>query len=660
MVCAVCNQKSVKSFQCEIKDFTQQNVKFKGKEANLYFSLKLPLYTRGYALQVQRAKIYQKLRICKKKESFQKITTVLNQGFNEKLVSFANPLSMVRLLCCWSIVPTAKKDGKKLRNILTNLTYSPMNLMLNQRFNKESDASEKHRIKEPFYILFYFTGDLKSIINKFNKIVSNPKFRKKVESSIFREFLLEIPAIPVYRHERQNEKALQGWGHFKNSWNILFQKSNDSDFVLEKKSLSIIRPLLSLNRFEISKLCIFWHLPVYPDKSNQKVGFLRNRVRKQLLPTIKLFFNSRIENVLFQFSEIFSAEDSYMNQLTNELVKKLIMSKTSGESAQFFYNETNFDPRHEKIKKTLQPVTHGDPVCEIFTLSLHFLKSSSFQIFVKPKKLCKKVSTSFLSSEQLEKSVTKSKISFPFWNVFLNSRSLPGQKQLRVTRNRRSRKYQAQAFKNTFISPFYVNYSLISYIEHNRLIYLLSWAKLKVINIKFFHFSVTHLFKKVDRNVEIFYPIQTIPRYSMPLGAAFWIWNRKFCLAKELNENLRGKEGNALLITFNKEFNYNINPQSTSAEFWQKRGTITFYQNFVKSKLSHNKKMGNIFTRKFFIKFDTLEMKKKEIYWPLIFSFLPLALQRRFVKLFLLNQNWKKIRYSQIEHFIAVVKKLSL
>ena len=58
-----------------------------------------------------------------------------------------------------------------------------------------------------------------------------------------------------------------------------------------------------------------------------------------------------------------------------------------------------------------------------------------------------------------------------------------------------------------------------------------------------------------------------------------------------------------------------------------------------------------------FYKFDKLERDKKEIYWPLIISFLPKAIQRRFVKLFLVNQNLKQVRYSQIEQFLSIIKK---
>ena len=120
------------------------------------------------------------------------------------------------------------------------------------------------------------------------------------------------------------------------------ESSEICELYLEKNP-STIRPLLALNRFDISKLCIYWELPVYPDQSNQKMSFLRNRVRKQLLPTIKLFFNSRIENVLLQFAEIFYDEDHYINQITNKLFSKLDSASTFAHSPPTLRSDGYYD-----------------------------------------------------------------------------------------------------------------------------------------------------------------------------------------------------------------------------------------------------------------------------------------------------------------------------
>ena len=81
----------------------------------------------------------------------------------------------------------------------------------------------------------------------------------------------------------------------------------------------LARPLLSVHRFDLKKLSIFWNLPIYPDKSNQKKNYYRNRIRKQLLPTLRFFFNPQIDNIFFQFSEITSTEQIYLDIILNRL-----------------------------------------------------------------------------------------------------------------------------------------------------------------------------------------------------------------------------------------------------------------------------------------------------------------------------------------------------
>lgn len=81
----------------------------------------------------------------------------------------------------------------------------------------------------------------------------------------------------------------------------------------------LARPLLSVHRFDLKKLSIFWNLPIYPDKSNQTKNYYRNRIRKQLLPTLRFFFNPQIDNIFFQFSEITSTEQIYLDIILNRL-----------------------------------------------------------------------------------------------------------------------------------------------------------------------------------------------------------------------------------------------------------------------------------------------------------------------------------------------------
>ena len=115
----------------------------------------------------------------------------------------------------------------------------------------------------------------------------------------------------------------------------------------------------------------------------------------------------------------------------------------------------------------------------------------------------------------------------------------------------------------------------------------------------------------------------------------------------------------SLLSTSVKELTHGmLSPKISLTKPGRKKSSI-FSKAISVLNISHNKKMNTIFIHNFFFRFNTLELKRKEIYWPIVISFLPLALQRRIVKLFLLNQNWKNIRYSQIENFLAIQKNFS-
>jgi hypothetical protein len=116
------------------------------------------------------------------------------------------------------------------------------------------------------------------------------------------------------------------------SWRILFFKNffikliNRNIFFIFKKlfyKFLLIRPLLLFNRFEIKKFLFFWKLPVFPDKTNHKLKFHRNRIRYQLLPTLRFFFNRQIDNNFFSFVNLLNNENYYLNFLSTRLLTKI-------------------------------------------------------------------------------------------------------------------------------------------------------------------------------------------------------------------------------------------------------------------------------------------------------------------------------------------------
>ena len=70
-----------------------------------------------------------------------------------------------------------------------------------------------------------------------------------------------------------------------------------------KTNYTIVRPLINCSRRTITMACVLSKLPVYPDLTNAKVRYSRNRLRKQIIPSLQFFFNPQVEKALFKFSE---------------------------------------------------------------------------------------------------------------------------------------------------------------------------------------------------------------------------------------------------------------------------------------------------------------------------------------------------------------------
>ena len=87
-----------------------------------------------------------------------------------------------------------------------------------------------------------------------------------------------------------------------------------------QNSFKVNRPLLNVHRLEIRQFVRFWKLPIYSDQSNEKTNYLRNKIRKQLMPTLRIFFNPQIDTVLLNFVEIQKNEQLYFRNVLKLLL----------------------------------------------------------------------------------------------------------------------------------------------------------------------------------------------------------------------------------------------------------------------------------------------------------------------------------------------------
>lgn len=85
-------------------------------------------------------------------------------------------------------------------------------------------------------------------------------------------------------------------------------------FYKKSKTLYLIRPLLIINRLEVFKLVLFWGLPVFVDSTNKLTNFRRNRLRHQICPILRIFFNPKIEIAILRFIETANFEKNYFQR----------------------------------------------------------------------------------------------------------------------------------------------------------------------------------------------------------------------------------------------------------------------------------------------------------------------------------------------------------
>ena len=108
--------------------------------------------------------------------------------------------------------------------------------------------------------------------------------------------------------------------HNNDSFNIFYRK---------REKISLIRPLLVVNRFQVLRISAFLRLPVYIDSTNKLINFRRSRLRYQIVPLFKIFFNPKINVALDRVIAITNCENSYFtNHLKN--IEKFIKLKKFG------------------------------------------------------------------------------------------------------------------------------------------------------------------------------------------------------------------------------------------------------------------------------------------------------------------------------------------
>lgn len=89
------------------------------------------------------------------------------------------------------------------------------------------------------------------------------------------------------------------------------------------KSGIVIRPLLNATREEIEEYCSSHLLSWRTDASNLTTDYQRNRIRVELLPYLRRYFNPGVDGVLLNLAGIMEAENSFLDALTVRTLRRI-------------------------------------------------------------------------------------------------------------------------------------------------------------------------------------------------------------------------------------------------------------------------------------------------------------------------------------------------
>ena len=82
--------------------------------------------------------------------------------------------------------------------------------------------------------------------------------------------------------------------------------------------ISLIRPLLAVNRAQTGEFCQEYLLPVWEDAYNQNLKYASNRLRLEIMPQLAADFNPQVESHLARTAELLRADVEYLESVARE------------------------------------------------------------------------------------------------------------------------------------------------------------------------------------------------------------------------------------------------------------------------------------------------------------------------------------------------------
>ena len=111
---------------------------------------------------------------------------------------------------------------------------------------------------------------------------------------------------------------------------------------------NVIRPLLYFTRLELEAFLCDHNIAYRTDSSNSDTKYLRNKVRQEMIPFLKIF-NPNISRSLLGLAEIARGEEQWMSEKIHELYSKLVIN----QKGTIYLDVLEFEKQHLAMKRRL-------------------------------------------------------------------------------------------------------------------------------------------------------------------------------------------------------------------------------------------------------------------------------------------------------------------
>nr|YP_009340870.1 hypothetical chloroplast RF62 [Palmophyllum crassum]BAW34817.1 hypothetical chloroplast RF62 [Palmophyllum crassum] len=168
---------------------------------------------------------------------------------------------------------------------------------------------------------------------EFYEIISTQYFNSEFEARNWRyKKLLKLAQFYGYSSiitgHTKNDKIESFFLHLLRGSSLLGLQS-----ILQKIKLTnetnLIRPLLNFSRAEILLFIRGTNFPICFDQTNKNLNYFRNRIRNQLIPYLKIFFNPKLDTKIIQIINFIQVETQYFSDLNFLTISSFLFIKNN-------------------------------------------------------------------------------------------------------------------------------------------------------------------------------------------------------------------------------------------------------------------------------------------------------------------------------------------